>query len=584
LGTKSREPLPFRRAAKGIREEVLIRERSLLLGNALRVSQMGIRVLCGTFLFLIPTKAQTAAFHNAPASADALKNPYAGQADAVAAGAQVYAQKCMSCHGQKGERSGNIPPLSSGDAVAAKDGQVFWFITQGNVNNGMPSWESLPKRQRWQLVTFLKSGRLKSGVKPAAKSESAAPETRTSVPAPPAPFTDYRYEKPGIVHHITPSDLPEPFATESTRNTPQLVPRQDGDWPKALPGFKVDLYATGLTNPRNIRRAPNGDYFVAESEAGDIKVFRGITADSKPEKVGVFASDIPLAYGIAFYPPGPNPEWVYIGAPDSLLRFPYKNGDMKASGAAERIADLPGKAHHWTRALEFSDDGKTLFVGVGSGSNIDDPDTHATEKNRADILTMNPDGSNGQVYASGIRNGGGGIAMDPRSGELWASVNERDALGDNLVPDYITHVQAGGFYGWPWYYIGGNPDPRLGGKHPELKEKVIVPDVLLQPHVASLELAFYDGKQFPAEYQGDIFASEHGSWNRATRVGYEVVRVPRHQTDRASGEYEDFLTGFVREDGQVWGRPVGVAVATDGSLLVSDDGSNSIWRVSYTGP
>jgi glucose/arabinose dehydrogenase len=162
-------------------------------------------------------------------------------------------------------------------------------------------------------------------------------------------------------------------------------------------------------------------------------------------------------------------------------------------------------------------------------------------------------------------------------------VNERDALGDNLVPDYITHVQAGGFYGWPWYYIGGNPDPRLEGKHPELKEKVIVPDLLLQPHVASLQLLFYDGNQFPAEYQGDIFASEHGSWNRATRVGYEVIRVPRHQTARASGEYEDFLTGFVRDDGQVWGRPVGIAVAIDGSLLVSDDGSNSIWRVSYTG-
>ena len=407
------------------------------------------------------------------------------------------------------------------------------------------------------------------------------------MPAPPAPFTDYRYEKPGIVHHITPSDLPEPFATGSTRNTPQLVPRQDGDWPKALPGFKVDLYATGLTNPRNIRRAPNGDYFVAESEAGDIKVFRGNYCRFKSlEKVGVFASDIPLAYGIAFYPPGPNPEWVYIGAPDSLLRFPYKNGDMKASGAAERIADLPGKAHHWTRALEFSDDGKTLFVGVGSGSNIDDPDTHATEKNRADILTMNPDGSNGQVYASGIRNGGGGIAMDPRSGELWASVNERDALGDNLVPDYITHVQAGGFYGWPWYYIGGNPDPRLGGKHPELKEKVIVPDVLLQPHVASLELAFYDGKAISGRISGETVFSLRSTARGTERLAWvtksfaypDIKPIARRANTRI------FLLVLCAETVRFWGRPVGVTVATDGSLLVSDDGSNSIWRVSYTGP
>jgi glucose/arabinose dehydrogenase len=560
----------------------LIRERTVLIRAAVRFSRQASLLLSCVAFSTMAAAAQTR-FHNAPASADAMKNPYAGQAEAVAAGAKIYTQKCILCHGPKGERQGNIPPLGTGDTVTAKDGQVFWFITQGNVDNGMPSWSSLSKEQRWQLVTFLKSGQLKSGVKVAAKSASAAPGASPGVPPPPAPFTDYRYEKPGVMHHITPKDLPAPFATESTRNTPQLVPRQHGDWPKAPPGFKVDLYATGLNNPRNIRRAPNGDYFVAESEPGDIKILRGITADSKPEKVEVFATGIPLAYGIAFYPPGPNPEWIYIGAPDQLVRFPYRNGDLKATNAPEKIADLPGKAHHWTRGLEFSDDGNTLFVGVGSGSNIDDPDTHPAENHRANILSMNPDGSNVQVYASGIRNPGAGIAVDHKTGELWASVNERDALGDNLVPDYITHVQAGGFYGWPWYYIGGNPDPRLEGKHPELKEKVIVPDLLLQPHVASLQLLFYDGNQFPAEYQGDIFASEHGSWNRATRVGYEVIRVPRHQTARASGEYEDFLTGFVRDDGQVWGRPVGIAVAIDGSLLVSDDGSNSIWRVSYTG-
>jgi glucose/arabinose dehydrogenase len=223
-----------------------------------------------------------------------------------------------------------------------------------------------------------------------------------------------------------------------------------------------------------------------------------------------------------------------------------------------------------------------MFVAVGSGSNVDDPDTHPSEKNRADILAFNPDGSDMRVYAYGIRNAGGGIAIDPEGGELWCSVNERDALGDNLVPDYITHVEEGGFYGWPWWYIGGHQDPRHDGKHPELKDKAIVPDVLLQAHNASLEITFYEGKQFPEEYRGDIFASEHGSWNKAARAGYEVIRVPRHQTGKAGGEYEDFVTGFVLPDGSVWGRPVGITVAPDGSLLVTDDGSNSIWRIAYT--
>ena len=224
-----------------------------------------------------------------------------------------------------------------------------------------------------------------------------------------------------------------------------------------------------------------------------------------------------------------------------------------------------------------------MFVGVGSDSNNDDPDTHPDEKNRADILVMSPDGSNLRVYAYGIRNAGGGLAINPKNDELWCSTNERDGLGDNLVPDYITHVQDGGFYGWPYYYIGSNPDPRLKGKHPELRERVLVPDVLLQPHNASLALTFYQGTQFPAEYQGDIFSSQHGSWNKSVRTGYEVIRVPLHQSGHASGEYEDFLTGFVLPNGRVWGRPVGVTVAADGSLLVTDDESNSIWRVSYTG-
>ena len=412
---------------------------------------------------------------------------------------------------------------------------------------------------------------------------SACSQNPATAPQPKAPFTDYRYEKPGNTRKITPNDLPAPYATASAINGPNLVDRPKDAWPQAPAGFKVELYTTDVKNPRLILTAPNGDFFVAESHAGDIRIFRGITADGKPQSSSTFVSGLKQPYGIAFYPPGPNPQYIYIGDTNAVLRIPYHNGDLKATGKPEHLATLPSGGGHWTRDLVFSPDGKQLFVGVGSASNIDDPDTHSDEKNRADILVMNPDGSNMRIYAYGIRNAGGGLAINPKTGELWCSVNERDGLGNNLVPDYITHVQDGGFYGWPYYYIGGNQDPRLKGKHPELKDKVIVPDVLLQPHNASLEMTFYEGKQFPAEYQGDIFSSQHGSWNRAPRAGYEVIRVPLHQSGHAGGEYEDFLTGFVLPNGDVWGRPVGVAVALDGSLLVTDDGSNSIWRVSYSG-
>jgi glucose/arabinose dehydrogenase len=405
----------------------------------------------------------------------------------------------------------------------------------------------------------------------------------TNAPAPQPPFIDFRFEKPGTIRKVEVKDLPPPYATDTANNGPQLVARPDGAWPKAPDGFTVQLYADGLDNPRLIRTAPNGDFFLAESSTGKIKVFRGITADGKPKQTGVFATGLTRPYGIAFYPPGDHPQWVYVGNTDSVVRFPYQNGDLQASGPAQHLADLPHGGGHWTRDVQFTADGKKMFVAVGSASNVDDPDTTPGEKNRADILEFNTDGSGMHVYAYGIRNAGGGLAIHPKTGQLWCSVNERDGLGDNLVPDYITHVEEGGFYGWPWWYIGSHQDPRHQGKHSELKDKVIVPDVLLQPHYASLEMLFYEGSAFPAEYRGDIFASEHGSWNRSVRAGYEVIRVLMHQTDHATGEYEDFVTGFAVDNGHVWGRPVGVTVAPDGSLLLTDDGSNSIWRVSYTG-
>jgi glucose/arabinose dehydrogenase len=398
-----------------------------------------------------------------------------------------------------------------------------------------------------------------------------------------AAFSDHLSIKPGNTRKITAADLPAPLATPSATNRAQIIPRPAGAWPQALPGFKVDLYATGFQSARKILTAPNGDFFVADSTGGEIKVFRGRKADGTPEQTSVFATGLNRPSGIAFYPAGSSPQWIYIGNTNAVVKFPYKSGDLKASGpAAVIVPELPSGGGHWTRDLAFSQDGRRMFVGVGSASNVDDVDANPKEVHRANVLEYTPEGQFVRVYASGIRNPGGGIVVHPQTGEVWVSTNERDALGDNLVPDYITHVQEGGFYGWPWYYIGGHQDPRHAGKHPELKDKVIVPDVLLQAHNASLGFTFYGGAQFPAEYRGDIFAAQHGSWNKSVRTGYEVIRIPL-RNGHATGEYQDFLTGFVTADGQVWGRPVGVAVAQDGSVMVTDDGSNSIWRVSYMG-
>ena len=406
-----------------------------------------------------------------------------------------------------------------------------------------------------------------------------------------AAFTDYSQERPGVRRHLTVSDLPEPKEDESVDNGPSLVPRPDNAWPIAPTGFRVQLYAQGFTEPRLIRSAPNGDLFLADSKAGAIRILRGVGPDGKALTSETFATGLDHPFGIAFYPSGPNPEWVYVANTTSVVRFPYKSGDLKATAKPEVIVPtLPGYAQlrgggHWTRDVVFSKDGEKMFVSVGSASNVDDPDSHPGEFHRADVLEFTPKGAFVKIYASGLRNCVG-EAINPITGQLWCSTNERDRIGNNLVPDYVTSVKEDGFYGWPWYYMGGHQDPRLIGTHPELKSKVITPDVLVNPHFASLELTFYNPParlgRFPAEFNGDGFAAEHGSWNRAKRSGYEVIRIPM-KDGHATGEYEDFLTGFVTSEGKVWGRPVGVTVGNDGSLYVTDDGSRSVWHVTYTG-
>ncbi len=398
-----------------------------------------------------------------------------------------------------------------------------------------------------------------------------------------AALGDWTTDAPGVRRKITSADLPPPYDTLAVDNGPKIIPRPANAWPQVPAGFKAEEFATGLTNPRVVVTAPNGDLFIAESQANRIRVLRDADGDGKPEVNRIYAQGLTLPFGIAFYPPGNNPRYLYVGNTNSVVRFPYRGGDLQAPGAPEMIVpDIPGHGRlrgggHWTRDLAFSRDGKRLFVSVGSLSNVTDD---AKEERRASILSYNPDGTGYKLYASGIRNPVG-LAIHPQTGDLWTSVNERDGLGDHLVPDYVTRVKEGGFYGWPWYYIGPNQDPRHAGKRPELRDQVIVPDVLLQSHSASLDMTFYTGNQFPAEYRNHAFAAEHGSWNRARRTGYKVVRIPVEK-GKATGEYEDFMTGFVTREGNVWGRPVGVAVAKDGSLMVTDDGSGTVWRVSYT--
>ena len=439
-------------------------------------------------------------------------------------------------------------------------------------------------------------------------ASAAAPPSSPLVAAGADPG-DWRNDAPGVRHVIDLAKLPAPFATASSGNGPQVVSRPADAALSVPPGFAVRMFASGLTGPRLLRVAPNGDLFIAETRAGRIRVLRAADVADAPSGNEVFAEGLRGPFGIAFYPSTGEPKWVYVGNLDSVVRFPYQSGDMKARGEAQTIVPVLAPHNgggHTTRDVAFSGDGRRMFISVGSGSNVaQDMQPKSAEEvrvweavhgrgaawgpetNRADILVTDPEGGAPlHTFATGIRNGVG-LAVNPETGDLWTSTNERDALGDDLVPDYITRVREGGYYGWPWYYMGNHEDPRHAGERPDLADTAIVPDVPLQAHSASLQLTFYTAKAgasvFPAEYRGDVFAAEHGSWNRSSRTGYKVIRV-RVKDGVPTGEYDDFMTGFVIDNRSVWGRPVGVAVAHDGALLVSDDGGDVIWRVAYAAP
>jgi hypothetical protein len=523
-------------------------------------------------------------------------------------GEAIFRQRCATCHstGDRGERGpglGGVLGRRAGSAAgfgytpALRDSGLVWdavtldrFLTLPSAlvpGTAMPM--PVPDAaERHAVVAYLAT--LKGGTAEAVGAPSGANA---------GPFADYHGDAPGIRHRIAVADLPPPYATPSSRNGPSVVGAPSGAKPMVPPGFSVRLFASELQNPRLVRVAPNGDLFVAETAAGRVRVLRAPDGAGGPQRVETFADGLSQPFGLAFYPPGPDPAWFVVANVNSVVRFHYRAGDLEARGKPQTlVARLTEKdGGHSTRDVVFSPDGKTMFVSVGSATNVHEGVTASAssgaawgtvhgfgadwgdEANRADVLAFDPDGSNQRTFATGIRNCVG-MAIAPGSGNLWCSTNERDGLGDNLVPDYVTHVQRAGFYGWPWYYLGDHEDPRHAGERPDLAGHVVVPDVLFQPHTAPLQMAFYDGATFPEEYRGDAFVACHGSWNRSSRTGPKVVRVFM-KDGVATGEYQDFATGFVVDDANVWGRPVGVAVAHDGALFVSDDASGSIWRIAY---
>src|SRR6267154_1172168 len=364
--------------------------------------------------------------------------------------------------------------------------------------------------------------------------------------------------------------LPPPFATNSAGNGPDRAKPPAGFLPTVPARFRLNVFAADFKQPRWLTVAPNGDIFLAETGAGEIIVLRDPQHSGGAQERRVFASGNRRPFGIAF-----REDYVYVGNTNELVRYRYDPRTSKQLGEKEHLLDLPTGGHN-TRSLAFSADGKHLFIGVGSDSNIDTGE----DPRRAAVTICDPDGKNARLYATGLRNPVG-LALNPATGEVWTTVNERDELGDDLPPDYFTSLKDAGFYGWPYSYIGDNVDPRVKPQKPELVARAIIPDVLLGAHVAPLQFAFYTGKQFPESYQGGAFVAEHGSWNRAKRAGYQIAFVA-FKNGKPSADPVPFMTGLVPDPSvsDVLGRPVGVAVAPDGSLLVADDGANVIYRIS----
>lgn len=407
---------------------------------------------------------------------------------------------------------------------------------------------------------------------------SACAQKRVEAPGREDGAVPVRHFESVTKHSIDPGSLPAPFATESARRPSRKVDRPAGAVLNLPVGFNVDVFAEGdMRNPRMMAESPNGDVFVSDSFANRILVFRDTDGDGRADRRFVFTDKAVQPFGLAFHK-----RWLYVAYTNAVVRFTYASGQTEASGEPEKIIDLPGQGYrqHWTRNIAFSPDGRRLFVTVGSETNV----SVESDPRRAAISVYDENGKDHRIFASGLRNPIG-LDFNPVTGTLWTAVNERDGLGDDLVPDYVTSVKDGGFYGWPYFYIGRNIDPR---RKDDVKEShldnVLIPDVLVESHSAALGVIFYRGRMFPKEYRGDAFVALHGSWNREELTGYKIIRIRFGKDGKPlANEYEDFLTGWLPDpsSSNVWGRPVGLLELRDGSVLVTDDGANKIWRITY---
>jgi glucose/arabinose dehydrogenase/cytochrome c2 len=546
------------------------------------------------------------------------------------AGKNTFRAQCALCHSaQPGDNGGAQGPNLDGVfgrkaassptftyTKALQDSNLTWdaatldrfLASPTTVVPGSAMVVAIPKDEdRANVIAYFQS--LADGSFKAAPPAAGGAPRGMRPPAdagPPTGEADWKKDAPGRVHRIDVAHLPTPFDSPSATNFPKFVPKP-ADAKLLVPkGFKVDVFASNLEGARAMKVAPNGDIFLTLTRSGLVKVLRPSADGTTAASVETFAQGLNLPFGIAFYPSGGDPKWLYVAETNRVVRYAYKVGDQKARAVPEVVVPelSPVSGGHFTRDVAFSLDGKRMFISVGSGSNVAEdmpkksPDevkaweaghglgaAWGNEENRANVLVF-PVGPNepGKVYASGIRNCAG-LTMQPATGSLWCTTNERDMLGDDLVPDYSTRVKEGHFYGWPWYYMGEYEDPRLKGDRPDLAGKATVPDVPYQAHSAALNLVFYTATKgssaFTKEYVGDGFAVMHGSWNRAFRTGHKIVRV-RMKNGVPTGEYDDFLVGFIADDGDAWARPVGATVARDGSLLMSDDGGNMIYRISYS--
>jgi glucose/arabinose dehydrogenase/cytochrome c2 len=535
----------------------------------------------------------------------------------ASAGKALFRQRCTVCHtAESGDDGGAQGPSLIGVLGRPAAGAPQFSYTQALRESKL----------RWDAPTLKRFLGAPAGVVPGTSMALAVPDEAdrdnliayfqslsgrapaaaqtVAVPAASAQTANWRLDAPGQVHRINLAALPPPFATPSSRNSSSVVPKPAGATLALPAGFQVEPFATGLAGPRKMLIAPNGDILVTEISGGRVTVLHPSPDGRRAGGTDVYLKGLKQPFGLAFYPNAQIPQWLYVAETNRVTRYAYQVGDVKPRGETQIVVPQLPSGGHSTRDIAFSPDGKQLFVSVGSESNVAESMSKKTpaeiktweaahgvgaawdaETNRAAVLVFDATAPAAPVtFAAGIRNCVS-LTVQPVNGALWCTTNERDALGDDLVPDYSTRLKRGSFYGWPWNYMGSNEDPRLKGERPDLAGKVSVPDVPYQSHSAALSMTFYEassGKSaFPAAFVGDAIVGFHGSWNRSLRTGYKLVRV-HMKNGEPTGDYEDFLTGFVVDDSHVWGRPVATAELKDGSLLMSEDGGNVIFRISYT--